>query len=270
MSQDQQNRNAGDDQFFRKGSHKRVDGTLDQAGAVVERDDPYAGGQPGLKLLDAFLDGLGDRERILAVAHHHDAADGLVVVLFQHAATVLRSKLHGGEVANVNRYAAAFGHHHVFQVAHAANPPNPADEVFRIGFEVDLAPDRDIAAGNRVKYRSEGEVVGAKLVRIDVDLILTNEAADAGHLGYAGHIELITNIPILDRAELVDAVTVAFDGVPENLPQRRGIRGEIRHNALWQKRAGDVQTLQHPRARKVEVGLVVEDDVDHREVEFAR
>ena len=61
-----------------------------------------------------------------------------------------------------------------------------------------------------------------------------------------------------------------FDRVPENLAERRGVRRQVRDDPLRQKRAGQCQPLGNALAGEVEVDVVLEDDIDHREVEFAR
>ena len=65
---------------------------VDQRGAVVERDDPHALGQPGLEGRDLLLDPARDLQRVLAVAHQHHAADDLLAVLLQDAAAEGRAR----------------------------------------------------------------------------------------------------------------------------------------------------------------------------------
>ena len=92
VHQDQQDRQRGDDHLVREHLGDRVDRPVDQPRAVVERHDPHALGQARLQLVDLLLDPLGDLQRVLAVPHHHHAADRLVAVLFQHAAAELRAE----------------------------------------------------------------------------------------------------------------------------------------------------------------------------------
>ena len=65
---------------------------MDEAGAVVGGDDVDARGQAGLQFLDLLFDAVGDGQWVLAVAHHHRAADGLVAVFLEDAAAELRAR----------------------------------------------------------------------------------------------------------------------------------------------------------------------------------
>ena len=65
-------------------------------------------------------------------------------------------------------------------------------------------------------------------------------------------------------------MVVAFHRVPEDLPQRRRVGRQVGHHPLGQVGRGQRQALQHPRPREVKIHRVVEDDVDHRKIEFAR
>ena len=88
----------GDDHLVREHFGQRVDRAVDQPRAVVERHDAHAVGQARLQLVDLLLDPPGDVERVLAVAHHHHAADRFVAVFLQHAAAELRAEADGGQI----------------------------------------------------------------------------------------------------------------------------------------------------------------------------
>ena len=79
------------DHLLDEGAAERVDGAQDQLGAVVGDDELDAGGKARLHLLDARLHGVDHAERVLAEAHHHDAADGLAL-----AVELREAALHGG------------------------------------------------------------------------------------------------------------------------------------------------------------------------------
>src|SRR5439155_22414701 len=89
----------------------------------------------------------------------------------------------------------------------------------------------------------------------------------------AGRVELrhdgiLVERPQPGRVEWLGGV--GFDRVPEDLPQRRRIRRETRHDTLWQQTAAAhlVQLLQHALAGEVEVHAILEDDRNHREIEL--
>ena len=58
-----------------------IDGTPDQIGTIIGRHDLDTFGQGGTNLVDALLDPIDDRKRVLAIAHHHDPADRLPVAI---------------------------------------------------------------------------------------------------------------------------------------------------------------------------------------------
>ena len=115
------------------------------------------------------------------------------------------------------------------------------------------------------------DAIGAQPVGIDVDLVLAHHAADARHLGHARHgVELVADEPVLDRAQIPQRVAPALDGVPEDVADARRVRPERRHDARGQRLREQVEPLEHARAREVEVDVVLEDHVDHREAERRR
>src|SRR5207249_8920598 len=65
--------NALLDQLFAK----CADRAFDQIAAVVSRHDPHAIGQRRFDLFDLLFDSIDHVERVLAVPHDDDAADGL-------------------------------------------------------------------------------------------------------------------------------------------------------------------------------------------------
>ncbi len=212
---------------------QRVDGPFDQPRAVVEGHDAHALGQPGLKLHDLLLDPLGDGQRVLAVAHHHHRADGFVAVLFQHAAAELAAPADRGQIRHVDGRAASRIDldDDVLDVAERANPADAADQIFGVAFLDHAAADGGVRSGDGGVQFAERDAVGAEFVRIDVDLVFDRKAAHRGDLGHAGHgIELIADVPVLDGPEPAEVVAVALDGVPEDLPQGRGVGGQVRES----------------------------------------
>ena len=57
------------------------DRLLDELRAIVGRDDLDALGEARLDLAEPLLDGLDHRQRVLAVAHDHDAAGRLALAV---------------------------------------------------------------------------------------------------------------------------------------------------------------------------------------------
>ena len=271
VRQDQQDRNRRDDDLFPQRPCHGVNRRLDQPGAVVEGHDPHALGQAGLQLADLVLDPLGDREWVLAVAHQDHAADRLPTVLLQGAAPKLRSEVDAGNLLQVNGHTVAVGDDDVFEVVQPPQPTYSADQVLGIPAVEDLPAHALVAVGNGAVKRTERQVVRAELVRVHLHLVLTNETADTGDFRDARNaVELVADGPVLDRPQLIQALALAFHRVPEDLAEGRCVGRQVRGDSRGQGGGCNLQSLQHAGACEVEVRLLVEDDVDHREVELAR
>ena len=114
----------------------------------------------------------------------------------------------------------------------------------------------------------ERQVVGAQPVRIDVDLVLLDVAADRRDFGDARHgVELVADEPVLQRAQVAQRQRRALDRVPEDVADAGRVGPERRRDAGGQRLRDQAHALEHARAREVEVDVVLEDDVDHREAE---
>ena len=73
---------------------------LDQPGAVISRHDFHAGGQRGLDLRELLLHAVDHVQRIHAVAHDDDAADGFAFAIpFGHAFANVRAEGDRAQIA---------------------------------------------------------------------------------------------------------------------------------------------------------------------------
>ena len=250
---------------------ERVDGAVDEAGAVVGGDDVDARRQGGLQFLDLLLDAIGDGQRVFAEAHHDGAADGLVAVLLEDAAAELRADLHRGHVLDVDRRAAARGDYRVLNVLGVVDPADAADEVLGVVLLDGPAADGGVAAGDGVVQLGQRDAVGAEGVGVHVDLVLERHPADRADLGHAGHgVDLRADEELLQRPAAAGVEVAAVERVPEDLAQGGGVGRQVRRDAGRQDVAGHGQPLQHALAGEVEIDVVLEDQRDHREVELGR
>src|SRR5262249_56947755 len=86
---------------------ERVDGAVDQVGAVVDRLDRDALGQAWRDLGEAALDAVDDRQGVLAEPLQSDAGNDLALAVeFADAAPLVGSELHARDVAQQHRHAA--------------------------------------------------------------------------------------------------------------------------------------------------------------------
>ena len=75
MPQEEKDHQRDDDHLDHELVLERPDRPVDQVGAVVGREEPDPLRQRHLQFLHLRLDPVDDVERVLAVTHHHDAAD---------------------------------------------------------------------------------------------------------------------------------------------------------------------------------------------------
>ncbi len=98
--------------------------------------------------------------------------------------------------------------------------------------------------------------------------VLLDEAADAGDFGDASRFgELIANEPILDGSEVRERLFGADDGIFEHPTHAGGVRTERRGYARRQLLLREIEIFEHAAARPVDVGAVLEHDVDEGDAE---
>src|SRR5262249_42733998 len=151
-------------------------------------------------LSDALLDPIDHLDRVLALAHHDDPRHHFTdAVQIGNAAPQVRTDRHFADVADPDRCAAlARGNDDVLEIGGGGRIAAASNHVLR-------APELDqptgglrIATTHRLDDALNRHPVVPQAVRIDVDLVLTAEAAERRHFGYAGHgLQLIPKRPIL-------------------------------------------------------------------------
>ena len=155
----------------------------------------------------------------------------------------------------------------MFQIALAAHVAVRAHHVFRTAPFDQPSADFVVRFAHRFGDLCDRDAVARELVRIDGDLILANEAADAGHLSDAGHrLQLISNVPVLERAEIRERMlTRAVDErVLKHPPDTGRIRAERSLHALRKLRLYLREIFENTAACPVDVRSFVEDAVNIR------
>ncbi len=137
--------------------------------------------------------------------------------------------------------------------------------------ELDEAPaDLVVALADRLHDGLERQAVRRERVRVQRHLVLLLEAAHARDLRDAGHrLHGVPQEPVLIRADLVGRVLPALvdEGVLVDPADARRVRPELGLHAGGEARLDRRELLEDARARPVDVGPVLEDDVDVREAE---
>ena len=277
MQQKDEDDRRGHERFFGERGLERVDGLVDDVRAVVERHDAdprdAAIGerlfrQAGFELLDFRLHPLDDVQRVLAVAHQRHAAHGFDARLVERAATEVRPDRYGGDVLHLDRRSSFLPDDDLLDVLGRLDEADAADEKLDAILLQHLRADIDIRLPHGLIDIEERDAVRPQFIGVNVDLILLHEAADTRDFTHAfDGVNLVAQIPILDTPQLREVEAFALDGVPENLPERRGIRADDGRDAGRQALLRDVHSLDDARACPVVIHLVFEDDEDHREAE---
>ncbi len=213
MEQKHDDDKRDDDRFFDERPPQRPDRFADQARAVVSGHELHTGRHRRLDVAQLGFHAVDHAQRILAEPHHDDAAHHLAfAVELRDAAPDVGTEAHLRDVAHVNRRAAAVGaERHGLDVIERFQVAAPADHVLAPGELEQAAFDVVVAGLDRRHDVADADVVSRQLVRIDVHLVLLDEAADARDLRDTGHrCQPIAEIPILKTSEIRQTVLPRF------------------------------------------------------------
>ena len=115
---------------------------------------------------------------------------------------------------------------------------------------------------------SEREAVGLQFLGIDDDLVLLDEAADAGDFGDAlGLGQLIAQIPVLDRAQFGERALRAEHDILVDPADTGRVGPERRGDPFRQSLGGKIEIFEDARARPIKIGAVLEHDIDEGHAE---
>ena len=244
------------------------DGLLDQLRPVVERDEPDVRRETRLDLRDAGLDRVDDLFRVHAATGDHDTADRLLRAVDERGHPKRVAEVHVRHLLDVDRHAARGADDDLLDVVDGRNQPDAAhDQPGAVRIQ-HVAADIQVAVADRGDHRAERQVVRPQTIRVDVDLVLLDMTADRRDFGDARHgVQLITDEPVLQAAQVAQRQRGALDRVPEDVADAGRVRAERRRHTGRQALGDEAHALQDARARKIQVHVVVEDDVDHREAE---
>src|SRR5262249_33307432 len=245
---------------------QRVNRGLNQFGAVVERNDMNARRQAGFNLPNLLLHAVDYVLRVLARPRHDHATDGFGAVFYECSGSKGVAHLDGAEVFYEARRAIVRVDDDIADIFEGCDQTKAAHDGPGTVLRNHVASDVRIAGHDGANDGTERERIAAQTIRVDVDLVLLDGSADAGHFRDTRHgIQLIANVPILQGTKIPQAESTAFNGVPKDVADTGCIRSE-RWNDAWRKLFGDeVQTLENTCSRKIEVHVVFEDDEDHGE-----
>ncbi|MNX65858.1 hypothetical protein D3C86_969290 [compost metagenome] len=253
---------------FEQGLLDGVDRLLHQLELVVEGLELHAGRHDRVGLGELLLDAADHLARVLALELHDDADDGLVAIAGGGPLARSGALDDLGHVAQVDGVPLAGGHHGPLELLGPLHQAQPADQVLLVTVLEVVAGGVGVVARHRAHDVVEGQAVGRKAIRPDLDLVLLEQAAQAVDLGHPGHpAQEGPDDPVLDRAALGQREG-AFDRVLEDLAHAGGDRAHGGPHPFGHLALDVAEALGDELAREVDVHPVVEDDGDDREAEL--
>ena len=151
---------------------------------------------------------------------------------------------------------------HVLDALDVAQPP---DHVFRFGPFDHPAAHVVVGTHDGVLDLGQGDAVGGQGVGVHHHLVLLDEAAHTGHFRDPGNgLELVAQVPVLDAAQLGQVMLAGgvLHHVLKDPADPGGVGSQGRVDVFGEFAADEVEVLQDPGPGPVDVGAVLEDDVD--------
>ena len=251
---------------------KIIDRPFDQRAAIVDRDDLHAVGQSGLEFgeLCAYApDGL---QRVAAGAHHDNAAGDLPFpVEVRRSPAELRAKLYLGDILDsYGRTSLVDADRNALYVGNRAYIAATTNHVLGLSHLDEAPADVAVRSHDCIADLAQGNLIPEQCIRVDLDLVLPDESTDRRDFGDTGHgLQRIAEIPVLQGTEFGEIMAAApvHQGVLVDPANAGRIRPEGRRDVVGYPVADVVQVLQDSRPRPVQVGAILEDDINEREAE---
>ena len=242
----------------------------DQGTAVVRGDDLHALGQDLVVELGHFpVDAVEHQRRVLAAAHQHQALHHFaVLVVGDRAAPRRRRELDAGHVAQGERAAVALLEHDGLDVLDRIDEADAADGQLLVAVAQEAAADVEVGLPDRCFQVAQAQAGGVQPGRIGLDLEFLEVASERHHVGHALHLaQHAGDVPLHFRAQLVEVGAIADHPEAVDLAERRGLRRQVRRDALGQIGLRHPLADQHARGKRVHA--VVEDQGHQRQAEQA-
>ncbi len=187
-------------------------------------------------------------------------------VQFSNAAPHIRPDLDGRDVAQCNGDATCRRpDRQCTEIVEIGEITARTDDIFGLGLLDHRAARLLVAALDRVDHRLLGHAVSDQLVGIEHDLILPHHPADGRDFANPGdRLQLVAQEPVLQAAQFGKVVAAAMINqrifIDPADPGRIG--PQLSPGARGQLSLHLAQIFEHPAARPVEVGIVLEEHID--------
>ena len=257
--QQHQHQHDGLEESLGDGMH----GPPDQLAAVVEGLHRHARREHRRQLGEALFDALDHLAGVGAAQAQHQALDGLgLAVAGDRAVAGEGADAHLGYVADPHDAAGAGLEHDGAHVVEGLDGALGAHQQGLLAFAQAAGAVVAVVGLEGGLQGGEGEATGGQGGRVGADLEAAYLAAQAVHVGHAGHgAQLGADRPVEQGALLLQR-NRPFDGEHEHLAQRRGDRGEAAGGAGGQVAHHAGEALADLLAGPVDVGAVLEVERD--------
>src|SRR5215471_20423373 len=162
---------------------ERIDGAVDQIGAVVGGYEFHPGWKTRLHSFELVLHILKDLPNVLAVTHH-DRPTGhfAFAIQFGDAAPHIGPEFDARDITYSDWCSLVDGHREILDIREGLNVSAPANQIFLAGHLQAACTDFVVAVADCVHDLHQRNLVGQQPIRIDVHLVLLHEAADGRDL----------------------------------------------------------------------------------------
>ena len=198
-----------------------------------------------------------------------DAARDLALAIeLSNAASLVGPNLNARDVAQQYGSAALHFDHDLLEVLGTFEIAAAAHHELVLGKLERSAADVHVAVADDLSHLLERNAERPHAAGVDDNIVLLDEAADARHLGDAfGLGQPKTDLPILQRAQIGERLVLAEDGVLVNPADTAGVRAQGGRNPGGQTFGRGVEIFEDSTSGPIDVGAVLEDDVDKRHPE---
>lgn len=232
----------------------------------------------GLMVRDLVLDKPDDLAAVGAAEHHRDPADDFLFAVHHGGALADGGpRRHFGYVPDEHGHPALGPQDDQSDVIHAPEQSDAADQVLLGGLLDDVSADVLVVPFQSLDHPAKRDTELAQLVRVDLDVILAEVAAEGVDLVDAGDgFQEWADRPILEGPELRQALDVVFlpgggsalERVLVDFSHGRGHRPHGDLHAFRDPFLRFDQSLQDQLAGEVDVDPVLEDGGDNGQPEF--
>ncbi|GBE30776.1 hypothetical protein BMS3Bbin04_01812 [bacterium BMS3Bbin04] len=254
MQQENECDQCDDDHLFGQLTLQSVNCAVNQVRSVIGCDYFDTFWQTCFQGLDFLFYTVDGGKCILTEPHHNNSCNNFTfTVPFRYPTAEFGTDDNVGNLLHQDRVTVSvcaqsylFDLVNNFLIGIALEVAQPTNEI--LGFGHFNQPSADILIRSLELHFQvlERDVQGGQLVRINDNLVLLDESADACNFSHTGYcLQLITHVPILNTAQFCKRMTVGFEHVLVNPAKSGSIRTETGSNSLWQTFRSLIQVFKN-------------------------